>query len=154
MKTRNRISSGYTLTELMIVVMTVGLLASIAGPMFMRYFKKGQNGALVANLRAASDAFVMYSFENGRYPVGGAAGVVPTGMDSYLRRFAWTQETPVGGNWNWDTDVNGYKAGVAIVNPRADILQMADLDSSLDDGNLGTGRFRIRPNGYVLVLEE
>jgi prepilin-type N-terminal cleavage/methylation domain-containing protein len=154
MKTRIRKTSGFTLTELMIVVMTVGLLASIAGPMFMRYYKKGQNGALVANLRAASDAFVMYSLENRKYPLTAGAGVVPGGMESYLQRFSWTAETPVGGSWNWDTDINGYKAGVAIITPRADILQMTDVDSAVDDGNLGTGRFRIRPNGYVLVIEE
>jgi len=154
MKIRTRNSSGFTLTELMIVVMTIGMLASIAGPMFMRYQKKGQNGAFIANLRIASDAFVMYSFENGRYPANASAGTVPGGMDSYLQRFAWTKETPIGGSWNWDNNVHGYKAGVAVSLPTADIPQLTEIDAAIDDGDLSKGRFRIRPNGYVFVLEE
>lgn len=154
MKIRTQNTDGYTLTELMIVVMTVGLLASIAGPMFMRYQKKGQNGAFIANLRIAADAFVMYSFEKGQYPPNVGAGTVPTGMDSYLQRFAWLKETPIGGSWNWDNNIHGYKAGVAVYQPAADIPQLTEIDATIDDGDLGTGRFRIRPNGYVFVLEE
>ncbi len=154
MKTRVQRNSGFTLTELMFVVMTVGLLASIAGPMFMRYQKKGQNGAFIANLRTASDAFVMYSFENRQYPQNIGAGLVPPGMEPYLNHFSWVKETPVGGRWNWDNGVHGYKAGVAVNQPRADIPQLTEIDSAIDDGDLSTGRFRIRPNGYVFVLEE
>ena len=154
MKTNKRRNSGYTLTELMIVVMTFGLLATIAGPTWLRYFKKGQNGAFTANLRTASDAFIMYSFEHGTYPANTTAGNTPQGMEAYLQRLAWNAETPIGGKWNWDYNVHGYKAGVAVSNPSADIVQMSEIDAALDDGNLGSGRFRIRPNGYVLVVEE
>lgn len=154
MKTHNRKSGGYTLTELMIVVMTVGMLASIAGPMCMRYYKRGQNGALIANLRSASDAFVMYAFENHDYPDSAGAGVIPAGMETYLYRLRWTEETPVGGSWNWDKNIHGYKAGVAIVDTHVDIVQMSEVDAAIDDGNLATGRFRIRPSGYVFVIED
>lgn len=154
MKLHTHKSGGYTLTELMIVVMTIGLLASIAGPMFMRYQKRSQNSAFLANLRSAADNFVMYAFENRAYPPNAGVGVMPAGMAAYLQRFPWTQTTPIGGRWNWDNNVHGYTAGVAVIDPGADATQMREIDAAIDDGNLSTGRFRTRPNGYVLVLEE
>jgi prepilin-type N-terminal cleavage/methylation domain-containing protein len=154
MKTAKYNSKGFTLTEMMIVVAIIALLAAIALPSFMRAREKARSAAFIGNLRAVRSAFEIYSIENHGYPPNSAAGVVPNGMSDYLGSFPWTKATPIGGKWNWDNNINGYKAGVAVTSITADITQMYDIDQLFDDGVLTTGQFRIRPSGYVFVIED
>lgn len=147
--------AGFTLTELMIVVSIIGLMASMSIPMFTKARENSQNSMFVADLRVLCDAFTMYCLENrGRYPSNVGAGVVPPGMDEYLGRFNWGSDTPVGGRWNWDYNVHGYTAGVAVIDPSATSEQLQVIDRYVDDGSLGSGWFRSRPNGYVKIIEE
>jgi type IV pilus assembly protein PilA len=81
--------------------------------------------------------------------------VEPDGMSEYLVRMRWADQTPLGGQWNWDRDraTYGYKAGIGVFNPTAPEEQFVLIDEMLDDGDLSTGYFRARPNGYVWILE-
>lgn len=154
MKTAKNNSKGFTLTELMIVVAIIALLAALALPSFTRAREKSRSAAFIGNLRVVRGAFELYSIENHGYPPNAAAGVVPTGMSSYLGNFQWTKATPIGGQWNWDANINGYKAGVAVTSVSADLTQMYDIDQTFDDGNLTAGQFHTRPSGYVFVIED
>ena len=154
MKTAKNDSKGFTLTELKIVVAIIALLAALALPSFMRAREKARSATYIGNLRVTRSAFEIYSIENHGYPPNAAAGVVPTGMSSYLGNFPWTKATPIGGKWNWDNNINGYKAGVAVTSVTADVTQMYDIDQTFDDGNLTAGQFRTRPGGYVFVIED
>ncbi len=153
MKTQRSRRKGFTLTEMMIVVATIALLSVIAMPTFIRARIKARSVAYVGNLRTARGAFELYAMERGYYPPNSSAGVVPTGMASFLGTFPWTQPTPIGGKWNWDNNINGYKAGVAVTTVSADLTQMYDIDQMIDDGSLTIGQFRTRPSGYVYVIE-
>src|SRR4051794_24507778 len=53
---------GFTLIELMIVIMIIGILASIAAPMYQRSIVRAKESVLqqdLHNLRAAIDAYTM-----------------------------------------------------------------------------------------------
>ena len=144
---------GFTLVEMMIVVATISLLAMIAIPHFMRTRKATQTTAFIQQLRVATDAFTMYNLYNGTYPPDRIPGEVPPGMEDHLRRIRWDQPTPIGGQWDWDYRQFGFTAGVSVYMPNRSTLDMQDISRRIDDGSLYTGRFRIRTDGYIFIIE-
>jgi prepilin-type N-terminal cleavage/methylation domain-containing protein len=149
-----RVRAGFTLTELMIVVAVIGLLAAIAVPSLARAREQSLNTRFGADLQVAKAAFTEYAAEHGKYPPDTMPGIVPSGMTDYLKRMEWTQPTTLGGQWDWDNAQFGFKAGVSIYHPTASGAQMLKLDKTIDDGNLATGDFRSRTDGYIGIIEE
>ena len=127
----------------MIVAGIIALVAAIALPSFLRARQRAQNTKFINALRVASSAFDTYAIEHGNYPPDANRGIVPPGMDTYFDdSFDFTALTPIGGRWDWDKDVFGFKAGLSVVDPNALQLQLQDIDKSWDDGNLITGHFQ------------
>jgi type IV pilus assembly protein PilA len=62
MKTKNK---GFTLVEIMIVVVIIGLLASMAIPAFQKVRTNSQDKAVLNNARQLSAASDQYYLENG-----------------------------------------------------------------------------------------
>jgi type IV pilus assembly protein PilA len=144
---------GFTLVEIMIVVAIIGLLAAIAIPSFVKARKRAQATTFISDLRVACDAFELYTMEKGTYPPDKTPGVIPPGMADYLAKTHWTEKTPIGGQWDWDNGQFGSKAGVSVYEPDRTVLEMQEIDKMIDDGNLGTGIFRQRAQGYIMIIE-
>jgi prepilin-type N-terminal cleavage/methylation domain-containing protein len=145
----------FTLVELMIVVAIIALLAVLSLPAFLRARQRTQNTKFVNALRVASGAFDTYAIEHGSYPPDANRGIVPAGMDTYFdHSFDFTAVTPIGGRWDWDKDIFGFKAGVSVVDPSALQVQLLEIDQSWDDGNLITGHFQDKgSHRYSQILE-
>jgi prepilin-type N-terminal cleavage/methylation domain-containing protein len=145
--------AAFTLVEIMVVVMIIGLIAAIAIPSMSRARDRVQRTRFINDLRVATAAFELYSLEHGRYPIDRGPGVVPPGMEEYLTNMNWTAATTIGGNWDWDYRVFGFTAGVSVYRPKRTDAQMAVIDAEIDDGNLATGFFRKRTNGFIYIIE-
>lgn len=78
---KNR-KQGFTLVEIMIVVMIIGLLAAIALPGFARARTSAQRNACINNLRMLVDAQDQYAIENNRSTADSA---VMGDLTPYLR---------------------------------------------------------------------
>jgi type IV pilus assembly protein PilA len=139
---------------MMIVVAIIGLLLAVSIPSMLRAGNQARKNRFAQEIRTAGHAFVQYSLEHGEYPADKTPAIMPDGMDEYLTRFAWTEETPVGGQWDWDYGVFGIHAAVSVKDPNWGSDKMQAVDSILDDGNLSTGQFRSRSGGYMYILEE
>ena len=61
-------SKGFTLVELMIVVVIIGVLASIAIPNFLSYREKAKGAEAKSNLRAIKTAIEMLAIDTGEWP--------------------------------------------------------------------------------------
>lgn len=146
--------SAFTLIEIMLVVAVIGLLASIAVPSFIKARVKTQNTRFIKDIQTAADAFVLYSFENRRYPPDVTPAVMPLGMAPYLANMDWTGTTTVGGEWDWDLGQFGYKAGVSVYFGNVNMdARMQEIDEEFDDGILVSGQFRKRNQGYIYIIE-
>lgn len=148
-------SQGFTLVELMIVVVIIGLLASFAIPAFNRTRVVSRGTAFLNDLRVFADAADTYMIETGEYLEDSGSGSVPTGWDAYISTAKWTGGTPIGGVWDVELDSFGIKAGLGVHGPDFTSQQMQDIEDSYDDGDLSTGKFRrIAADRYYFILED
>ncbi len=86
---------GFTLIELLIVVAIIGILAAIAVPNFLNAQVRAKLSRVMADMRNLSTAIEMYSFDNGRSPVGSLEGVSLGLWTSEMRRALKQLTTPV-----------------------------------------------------------
>ena len=146
---------GFTLIEIMIVVAIIALIAAIALPSFLRARQQAQNAKFVNDLRIATGAFEMYFMENNGYPPDVNRGIVPPGMALYFGpKLDFTRPTPLGGNWDWDSNVFSFDAGVSVVGSTKSVEQFVEIDRKIDDGDLNKGHFQNTAGGrYTDILE-
>ena len=132
---------GFTLVELVVVILILGILGSIAAPKLINTTKLASKNAFATQLTAYVDAFDLYKAENGVYPSNAAAGTLPSGMEKYLNPAQFALETPLGGYWNYTNGGPNVYLGVEYLNGNGfpGIAVMLEVDQLLDDGNLGSG---------------
>ncbi len=137
----------------MVVVVIIGFLASMALPAFAKVRRNARNGAFVNDLRQVRMAAENCIMELGTYPADGLPGSFPAELQAYLPSGVAERQSPIGGRWDWDFEQFGFKAGISIYQPLADVGQMGDIDRLVDDGDLSSGNFRSRSNGYIYIIE-
>ena len=62
-----KLQKGFTLVELVIVIVIVGILSIVAVPIYRGYVEKARFTEAISNLRAIADANTMYFMENGTW---------------------------------------------------------------------------------------
>jgi prepilin-type N-terminal cleavage/methylation domain-containing protein len=152
-----RISSrGFTLVEIMVVVVIIGLLAALALPAFQRTQRATQNARVVNDFRVFAQAFEIYNSTNGFWPNNVGSGVVPTlpvPMAGDFKADTWQAVTTIGGRWNWDNSLSsGGFAGISIANYTCTDAQLTEIDAKIDDGDLATGNFKLVSSSRVTLV--
>jgi general secretion pathway protein G len=109
--------SGFTLVELVVVVLILGILAAIAAPKIINNSDKASDSSAASTLAAIRDAIELYRAEkNGKLPTT-AAGAIPTesdfknALDPYLRGTGFPYAKVGGLNSN---EVNVQAAGPTV----------------------------------------
>lgn len=157
----------FTLVEIAVVVMILGLLISLALPGYRKITLKSRATAVVSDLRTFSAAFGGNSMQNGSWIADtGVPGEIPPGMviaDGKEMSIAFTRPTPIGGKYLWvsndPSDSTYGKAAIAITTDGAaqltddlDLLEM--VDRMIDDGDLSSGNLQRVGPALVYVLEK
>lgn len=66
--TYRKISSGFTLLELLVVLVIIGLLAGYVGPRYFAQLGKSEQKVAKAQIEGFAKALDMYRIDSGRYP--------------------------------------------------------------------------------------
>ena len=145
--------AGFTVLELAVVGLIIGILAALAIPGFQKILRSSQNSVVANDLRVFEGAFQRFDLQNGRWPSEEVTGSgVPTDMKDSLAETSWARQTPIGGSYRWSE--YGYHQGelleaVIEISPvfgteiLASRTQIREIDDMVDDGVLSTGRFRL-----------
>ncbi len=94
-----RSNPGFTLVEIMIVVVIIGLLAAIAIPAFQRVQRSAVSKRYFNDARQIRDAAERYALENGTFPPNGIGAIHPN-LQGYVPANLFTATTPLGGVWD------------------------------------------------------
>lgn len=148
-------SKGFTLVEVMIVVVIIGLLATLAWPAYQQMREAAQNVVFINDMRAFATSIEHYMTETGEYLEDSSSGAIPAGLEEYIIASKWTDRTPIGGQWDMELDSFGIRVAFGVHGPNAGEEQILAIDEDFDDGDLTTGRFRKLGAGrYYYVLED
>jgi len=139
--------SGFTLVEILVVVVILGILAAIVIPQFAFAGEAAKQTIFISNLRSFAQAAAVYRHENNAYPLDGSSGEVPAGFEDYVDTDKFERATPIGGVWDLETrDVGGFRSAVGVhfdgTGETRDDAYMTEIDRAYDDGDLAAGGFR------------
>lgn len=147
--------SGFTLIEILIVVVILGILAAIVIPSFASATEDTRKAAFAQDLRAFETAILRYEVDNGQFPPDGSSGAVPLGLEPYVNVPKWEGGSPIGGVWDNETD-DILSAGMGVhfngTGETRDSTYMGDIDLMIDDGDVSTGSFRVYGDRYYRVI--
>lgn len=150
-----RMRLGFTLMEILIVVVILGILAAIVIPSFASATEDSRKAAFTQDLRAFETGILRYQVDFGEFPPDGGSGSVPVGLEDYVNVPKWQSGSPIGGVWDNETD-DVLSAGMGIhfngSGESRDSTYMADIDLMIDDGVVTTGSFRVYGDRYYRVI--
>lgn len=150
---RRRRNAAFSLVEIMIAVVIIALMALLAMPTFTKVRRNAQSNRFISDLRTFTQAFEGFATLNSTFPGNAGAGIVPSGMEDYLKSDSWRNVNSIGGRWNWDNAAGS--TGVAISGVTAPLSQMVQIDARIDDGDLSNGLFQLLPSGkYIYLMQQ
>lgn len=145
----------FTLVEILIVVVILGIIAAIVVPRFGSATDEARAGAFLTNLLDFADTAEFYNAKEGRYPTDGSSGEIPDGMETYLPE-EFESGTPFGGVWDYEFNDSGVGAAIGVhfndgSNPGDDVMLL--VDQAFDDGDLDNGLFqKLAGDRYYYIL--
>lgn len=80
----NQRSNGFSLIEIVVTLVVIGVLAGIAVPRFQAAADRARAAALLSDARVAQMALLDYVVDRAAPPPPAAPGEVPQGMESFL----------------------------------------------------------------------
>lgn len=136
----------FTLVEILIVVVILGILAAIVVPSFANASEDSRRSVFVTTLRQFVEAAMIYEAREGVPLPDLGSGETSDTWSEYVDPDVWTGGTPIGGAWDAELNSFGVRSAIGVHfngngNTRDDEYMIL-IDRLIDDGDLETGGFR------------
>lgn len=136
-------TAGFTLVELMLVVVIVSILAGLAIPNYQVVITKAKAANILGQIDVVNHAVQSYLGDNNSWPPETGSGQVPAAIVPYLpANFSF-----VGEDYQLDWENGGGLIGVAVVTDNE------PLGNALVD-LAGSGRWFASGNRYTFILDQ
>ena len=140
-RSMKKVLAGFTLVELMIVVVILGILAAVAIPAFTRYVKRSKTSEATGNISKIYQGEVAYFNQSSEQSNASfaAASATPTGTPSASKFPA--QPTAFTSNSGWSAigfSVDAplyYKYSAAATSQRFNAIAIGDIDGDSVNSN-------------------
>ena len=134
---------GFTLIELVVVVLILGVLAGIAVPHLFDVSTKAQASAELRTARVFLDAVTLFRASNGDFPGDATIGQFPSDLHGFLRPSLFDATSPSGGQYDWDgppphAGSERFKINYPVGTDAASLPHYPILEEA-DDGLPGSG---------------
>ncbi len=154
-----RTAHGFTLVEILIVVVILGVLSALVVPAFASATDESRRGAFIESLNSMITAAEMYRARTGQHIVDSGSGTWPAEFDGIIHESDFENGTPIGGVWDTELYESGITSAIGVhfngTGETRDDAYMLVIDEIIDDGDLSTGPFRLLASGrYYYVLAE
>jgi len=150
---------GFTLVEILIVVIILGILAALVVPGMVGVARQAEQAAFIREVKVYADAAMVFRVRTGGFLEDSEPGVLPAGFEGYVDGTDWVQPTPIGGKWDCLLNDLDVVAAIGVdfsddEDDAPDDSYMAEIDASFDDGDLNDGMFRKLAEGqFCYVIE-
>lgn len=160
-RARARLRRAFTLVEVLIVVVILGVLAGIVSASFTTVTDDAARGAFVSELRIIADQAMYYMVKNNAVVGDSGSGDCPPELRDVIDEQNFEAGTPIGGVWDFEhDDTGGYWSAVGVhfngSGTTRDDAFMTIVDEIFDDGDLTDGAFREIEDDqryYYIIIE-
>lgn len=130
---------GFTLVELIAVIVVLAILAAVAIPKYFDYSSRAKVSATVADLRMIRQAVLGYRMDAGTLPPGAAPSVMPPELGSRFMSDPFKRGSPIGATYQWLS--SGWWGGTYIVTTPGNTTLWTQIDQIVDNGDVYSGEF-------------
>lgn len=144
--------AAFTLVELVVVVLILGVLAGVAAPKLIGASQDARAAVILRNVDAIFDAAVMYRASNGQLPGDAAAGAAPKEFEGVLPERLFTEKTSYCSPYDWDGPggaATRYGVKITLPNNPTGLQLYWAIEEMADDRVPGGGWIHSESGGVV-----
>lgn len=140
---RGTTAAGFSLVELVMVVVIIGIISAIAVPRLGMISLRSAAAATQQSYILFEKSILIYRDEHDGFPPDPATpGAYMTELDGYIGQQAWDMPVAIGGRWDWIGASKPSYSGIAIYSSSGVPGQWLPFDRIVDDGSFLSGRYK------------
>lgn len=156
-RTSGKARAAFSLVEILVVVITIGILAAITVPNLVGATEEARAASIAESFRSIEIAASQYHNQYGQWPASAMTSAdMETNFAGLLKGGVVSADPPSGGTWRWVSSGVWHYPYIYTTTANASFEEVgAKIDNAIDDGVPLKGRvlyIRSGTVGYIFYL--